>query len=72
MKELREAELERDISSMTPIITNIVLENLRDLDMEEVKKEMGGVLAELIICENSEIRRLLQELLREMLLKPSE
>jgi hypothetical protein len=53
---------------MTPIIASIILENLKTLNMDEVKREMGSVLAELIICENSEIRHLLQDILRDMLL----
>ena len=39
--------------------------------MAEVKKEMGSVIAELIVCDNTEIRRLLQEILRSMILTSS-
>ena len=63
--------MERDIASVTPIISTVILENLQKLDMAEVKKEMGSVIAELIVCDNTEIRRLLQEILRSMILTSS-
>ena len=68
IKEIQDAEMERDIASVTPIVSTVILENLLKLDMAEVKKEMGTVIAELILCDNTEIRRLLQEILRSMLL----
>ena len=52
---------------MVPLITQSILENLKTLDLAEVKDEMGTVLSKVFISENEDIRRLLQDLLKDML-----
>lgn len=67
IRKITDAENDRNIQAMVPIISQSILTNLKSLDLAEVKDEMGTVLSELIISENEDIRRLLQDLLKDML-----
>jgi hypothetical protein len=68
LSALHETELEKQLSHQSPIVSQVILENLYNLPDEDLhsQKDLGQLLIDLTLCNDYQVRSKNQLLLRRV------